>query len=117
MAKFTDWAARPGGLIIFGLIAFVCVVMAGSFTIYVNHESATTRREARERSAVAIETCQRVVAISTAQSQTDDLATIRALEDALTGVSARVSAALLAAENKILQRQAPTDACVPKESP
>lgn len=120
--RFVVWGNKnPFTMAVFFDLIIVAAGL-GAFQIQNQRDLEQTKTEAKARAAalseVTIQTCKAVVVTVTEQSRADDLATIRALREGLNGTKSNaVTAALLAAENKILERRAPTGACEPKENP
>lgn len=128
MRRVVALADKHPWVVIWGLVVFVILVLAGSFTIYINHESDQARDD-RER--LAAQTAQTAVALAE-QAKATCTAAVTAVSndfkdemtqlltivtDRFTETGRPVPPIYLALEAEVRNRPPPVAACIPKENP
>jgi hypothetical protein len=112
--RFVRYADAHLGMVIWGPVVFVLVVMAGSFTIFIRHESNQAERDRVERSRQSIEICK----VAVTNGRDTNLEIVGLLREAYHD-RPQALAAVTKLENIILRKQNPDTTCVPatKENP
>jgi ABC-type Na+ efflux pump permease subunit len=128
MKRVVALADKHPWVVIWGLVVFLILIMAGSFTIYINHESDQAEQDRIRRSAQAVQlaadlatqsvaTCKAAVSAVTQQSKLDDLKILDTIKQRFAESGRPVPPIYLALEAEVSNRQPPLAACEPKENP
>jgi hypothetical protein len=121
MKRIVVLADKHPWMVIWALVVFVLVIMAGTLTVMVQRTNASTAREARARAILvatsARKTCEAAVVAVTEQGKTDDLKILDVIKHRFEEAGRPVPPIYIALEAEVRTRQAPTASCIPKENP